>query len=624
MGDARFNNYILEHGHKYLIGDVHKYWDAPFMYPYHNVIALSDNLLGTVPIYSMFRIFGQDRESAFQFWLLSLFLLNYIFCYWVLKKWSGNSILSATGAYIFAFSIFILGHITNVQVFPRFMVPLIFYWSWEYLQQKQLKYFLLLMLGIVYQFYCGIYLGFFLLYTLLFLLIAYISVYRDWELFNQFRKIKTLSYHVAVILLACILSAPLMMPYIEIAHTLGMRTFEDAYSSIPTWRSYFFTSKAPILWASLLSEHGMSLKDWWCHFLFMGALPWLGVLILPFILLSKKIEREKRKFIGFLSLGLFLSFIFCLNIRGITLYKIIFQLPGFSSMRSINRVINTEVMFFILIFVFVFNEIQKYSRAAKMMLLSFPFLIVADNLINPEEVKRYDKSESQKQIDVLKEKIKNQYDKNYTAIAYVPSVLKENVITHLNVMLAAQELNIPCVNAYSGAHPGNYSSFFDNVNYDGLRKWSESSHLDMSRLQIINDFGKRERGRSRIHLQAMNGMYACADKTIEDRIIANRGDAYQWETFTLILFDSSKCAIRAYDDRFLCEELGSGEEITATRPTVLGWETFKLVWLDKEHAAFIGVNGKYITVDEKSFRLFARSTSIGKNETFKVIEVKKE
>src|SRR6185295_11716620 len=60
LGDARFNNYILEHGHKYLTGKVDRYWDAPFMYPYKNVIALSDNLLGTVPVYSAFRMMGSD------------------------------------------------------------------------------------------------------------------------------------------------------------------------------------------------------------------------------------------------------------------------------------------------------------------------------------------------------------------------------------------------------------------------------------------------------------------------------------------------------------------------------------------------------------------------------------
>src|SRR5438094_805956 len=105
FGDARFNNYILEHGHKYFTGKVSDYWDAPFMYPYKNVIALSDNLLGTVPVYSLFRILSFDRETAFQLWLLAMFVLNFICCWWVLNRWSGDNLLASTGAYIFAFSI---------------------------------------------------------------------------------------------------------------------------------------------------------------------------------------------------------------------------------------------------------------------------------------------------------------------------------------------------------------------------------------------------------------------------------------------------------------------------------------------------------------------------------------
>src|ERR1700739_3337747 len=86
LGDARFNNYILEHGYKYLTGKTDKYWDAPFMYPYKNVIALSDNLLGTVPVYSFFRMIGYDRETSFQWWFLALFALNFICCFWALNK----------------------------------------------------------------------------------------------------------------------------------------------------------------------------------------------------------------------------------------------------------------------------------------------------------------------------------------------------------------------------------------------------------------------------------------------------------------------------------------------------------------------------------------------------------
>ncbi len=59
LGDARFNNYILEHFYQWVIGRVSDYWNAPFFYPFQNVFAFSDNLLGAVPLYTFFRMVGR-------------------------------------------------------------------------------------------------------------------------------------------------------------------------------------------------------------------------------------------------------------------------------------------------------------------------------------------------------------------------------------------------------------------------------------------------------------------------------------------------------------------------------------------------------------------------------------
>lgn len=60
------------------------------MYPWKNVIGLSDNLLGTAPIYSLFRLLSYGREGAFQGWMLTLFGLNYWCGTLAFRKWTGN------------------------------------------------------------------------------------------------------------------------------------------------------------------------------------------------------------------------------------------------------------------------------------------------------------------------------------------------------------------------------------------------------------------------------------------------------------------------------------------------------------------------------------------------------
>ena len=67
-GDARFNTYILEHGHQFLSGNQDALWEAPFMYPEASVISYSDNLIGSAPVYSFFRMLNFDRETSFQLW----------------------------------------------------------------------------------------------------------------------------------------------------------------------------------------------------------------------------------------------------------------------------------------------------------------------------------------------------------------------------------------------------------------------------------------------------------------------------------------------------------------------------------------------------------------------------
>ncbi|MBL0341441.1 MAG: hypothetical protein IPP71_11150 [Bacteroidetes bacterium] len=310
LGDARFNNYILEHGYLFFSGQIEHYWDGQFMYPYKNVIALSDNLLGTVPIYSIFRMMDIDRETSFQFWFITIFALNYICCYWALKKWSGNTILSAVGAYIFAFGLYNHGQIFHAQIFPRFIAPLVFYWAWKFFKEKESKFLIMTLIGLIYQFYCGVYLGFLLIYVLLFFFIAYMLVYRDLDMFKQYTNRNILLKHLSIVIFTILVFLPLILPYYEVSKITGVRSFDAAFNSLPRLQSYFFTSPASVLWDFLYPITAFTFPDWWNHFLFTGITPWLGIALVPYVLISKHTSDVQKKFIVFLSLGFFLSFIF--------------------------------------------------------------------------------------------------------------------------------------------------------------------------------------------------------------------------------------------------------------------------------------------------------------------------
>src|SRR6185436_8079568 len=105
---------------------------------------------------------------------------------------------------------------------------------------------------------------------------------------------------------------------------------------------------------------------------FPGALPWIGVLAIPFVLWSKNVKSSDKKFITFLFTGFLLSLLFCLNMSGFTLYRAIYELPGFASMRSLNRLMNSEIIYFVLLFVFVFNMLRETNKTLSRIILVFP------------------------------------------------------------------------------------------------------------------------------------------------------------------------------------------------------------------------------------------------------------
>jgi hypothetical protein len=495
LGDARFNNYILEHGHKFLHGEIRNFWNAPMMYPYKNVIAFSDNLLGTMPIYSVFRDLGCDRETAFQCWVLSLFTLNFIFCFITLKKWCGNSIIAATAAYIFAFGIYNTGHFQHIQVLPKFIAPLVVYWSWKFFTTKDIKYFLYSNLGLVFQFYCGIYLGFFLLYALLFLTIAYFIIYLDIKFFNLFLSWKFLLKFLLIILLSAVLLYWLMHPYYEIIKFTDILLFEDIFSSIPKPVSYFFSHTAASNWHILSGHSQFAFPLWWSHFHFVGALPFLGIILVFILFFINKVEIQQKKFLVFLLLVLFLNIIFCLNINGFTLYKYIYLIPGFSSMRSLDRIMNIQIIFFILIFTFAMNEALKINTKMKYLVYLLPLLVIIDNKINVTEIKRFDKAYDQSIIKEIESNISRQYNHKYKSIAYLPLITKpaepekhtKTIQLNISAILAAQSLNIPIVNGYSGHYPDKFMAFFDQMDTVSLKTWCDFNKCNINEIQCISD-----------------------------------------------------------------------------------------------------------------------------------------
>src|SRR5262249_28322940 len=66
IADNRINNYVLEHGYRYLTGRDDSFWDAPMFYPVPQATAFSDAHIGMLPFYATMRAGGLSPEESFQ------------------------------------------------------------------------------------------------------------------------------------------------------------------------------------------------------------------------------------------------------------------------------------------------------------------------------------------------------------------------------------------------------------------------------------------------------------------------------------------------------------------------------------------------------------------------------
>ncbi len=134
LGDTRFNNYILEHFFRWVTGLTRDYWNVPFFFPFQQVTAFSDNLLGSAPFYALFRSIGLNKETAFQSWYILGYMLNFTVASYVLWRLKFKPLAVGTGAFFFAFGLPLLAQENHPQLLYRFCIPLAAFSLWRFYQ----------------------------------------------------------------------------------------------------------------------------------------------------------------------------------------------------------------------------------------------------------------------------------------------------------------------------------------------------------------------------------------------------------------------------------------------------------------------------------------------------------
>ncbi|MCB0787440.1 MAG: hypothetical protein KDC02_24885, partial [Flavobacteriales bacterium] len=342
---------------------------------------------------------GWDRENAFQLWILVLFALNYWGAFVALRGWRTGPVVAACGAFIYAFGIHQIGHLSHVQVFPRFMLPIALMAWWRVLEGGRARWWYLTALATAYQFWCGIYLGFILTYGLLVLTVAHLVVHRGGPWLRHLWEKGHLAHAVGALVLGALFLLPVMRPYIAIAERTGMRDFAEVADSVPRLVSLFSTDPAAENWRDLASQSQDTIPAWWQQTHFMGGVAWIGVLVALVMLVLQSTGPDRRRELIVLVLAWGASILLCLHIGNVYTYRAVYALPGFSALRSIDRFVLVQSFFFMLLLAQGLGRIQRPPWLAWTIVLLLPVGTVLDMRVAVDWTTRYDKHASRHAVD---------------------------------------------------------------------------------------------------------------------------------------------------------------------------------------------------------------------------------
>lgn len=345
LGDARLNNYFLENVYSYLIGRSDSLWNLGFFHPFSNVIGFSENLFGSSPVYVTFRFLGFESDTSFQSWFLFGYFVNFFAAYYVLRKLGGGTIAASIGALIFAFALPTSAHVSHVQLHYRFGVPLALFYLFEYLEIRKLRSLMISGGWLVWQFYCGIYIGFFLTLAAILSIFAFL-------IFQKFSKkqpvVRTvLSYYNNFVeepqntkrrffmLVFIYISAILVLfyPYLQYTVQYGtVRSWDEIAPGLPRIESYLLTD-ASKLWGTYSKYLGENIPVRGEHQMFVGIFP-LALAIFGALAGYKTSSKIIYAVMAGVVLGFF---IITLSVSGKSIWILFHKLPLASVIRVMTR-----------------------------------------------------------------------------------------------------------------------------------------------------------------------------------------------------------------------------------------------------------------------------------------------
>jgi hypothetical protein len=231
-GDNLLNTCFLEHSYRWAFDREYPYdlWSPPFFYPTPYALTYSETLLGTAPLYWLLRVWCSETVAA-QLWMVITYAANFVAMAVVLRWFRVNSLLTAGGAFVFAFGLIRVDHLTHQHMTVQYFSPFAVWYAWEFLREPTARRWGLLLGLVVMQILAGLYLGWFLGFGLLIFVAWVLSVEPgSWARAREFARRRPLGTVVPLLLAALVLGLYARNFY---KGTPGPRPYEEAAGYCP-------------------------------------------------------------------------------------------------------------------------------------------------------------------------------------------------------------------------------------------------------------------------------------------------------------------------------------------------------------------------------------------------------
>lgn len=486
-GDPWLVNYFLEHSFQLLANSNYKgeLWSPTFFYPYKNILAFSENLFGSAPVYWLFRSFSSS-DIAFQLWMIAVCVLDFLSFAFLMRKYQVGHILSVLGAFLFAFSMPRVGQLSHPQLLPNFFTPFVFLVSWEFVKQPTKKRLASLLLLTYLQVLAGIYLGWFLLFGLLIFFGITYGLYSEarTKLIAYWRGNYIATLAITLGWLALMLIT--LFPYLEAKSVLGRRPYSAIDSMLPRINSWFAVLPGS-LWSSLLGWTSKDLPMENEHFMFAGfMIILLTGLCIHTLLHRKEVLTSERSWIIKICLLVFIT-IFCLTLRlpfGISLWRIAYEvIPGASVIRAVTRIWTITYFYLLIAVIMSFDSLLNaviVNKRTRLVLVTLLCTIgVLEQIVF--NLPSYEKAPYLKQVSELEKLINKDCDVAYLSL----NPETASYVSQLTAMWAGIKANIPVVNGYSGSEPPHYGDMTKSLNTSQVVSWFDSFKTPDKRLCMI-------------------------------------------------------------------------------------------------------------------------------------------